>query len=65
MDLQSDALPSELSDAVVTYTHMHTYTHIHTNIFYLLEQVVKADSNIADVDLLVKPRDNRIDRPNK
>ena len=28
---------------------------------YLLEQVVKAGSNIADVDMLVKPRDNKID----
>ena len=41
--------------------YIHTY--IHTYIFYLLEQVIKAGSNIADVDLLVKPRDNKIDRP--
>ena len=40
---------------------LHTY--IHTYSFYLLEQVIKAGSNIADVDLLVKPRDNKIDRP--
>ena len=40
---------------------LHTY--IHTSIFYLLEQVIKAGSNIADVDLLVKPRDNKTDRP--
>ena len=31
--------------------------------FYLLEQVVKAGSNKADLDLLLKPRDNKIDRP--
>ena len=40
---------------------LHTY--IHTYIFYLLEQVIKASSNIADVDLPVKPGENKIDRP--
>ena len=43
--------------AIITYIYMHTY------IFYLLKQVIKAGSNIADVDLLVKHRDNKIDRP--
>ena len=31
----------------------------------LFKQVVKAGSSIADVDLLVKPRDNKIDKPKK
>ena len=39
------------------------HTYIHTYIFHLLEQVKKTGSNIADVDLLVKPRDNKIDSP--
>ena len=61
MDLQSDALPPELSDHYIrTYINTYIHTYIH---FYLLEQVIKAGSNIADVDLLVKPRDNKIDRP--
>ena len=49
--------------AVPNLIHTYIHTYILTYIFHLLEQVIKAGSNIADVDLLVKPKDNKIDRP--